>query len=216
VDHDRIENTFTLPRGHQLEIGLGPADYFNAANDMLILVIRENDAVWEVLDLYDVYRDGPGWQQLHDGLHGEPADMAAAHQWWLTSRDSPLLLGYRSLVALEAHFRDRDLDLASLLPPHPSLPSDAVVNALMDLRMLGMHRDGRFGLTAKAETVLHPASPAALKWFSVAMAAALRPADPQARQAFPRAPRPGTAVAPGSPGDTMPSSPSPHRPAPRR
>jgi hypothetical protein len=216
VDHDRVDNTFRLPGGHQLEIGLVPDNDFNAPNDILILAIREKEPAWGVVDLYDVYRDGPGWQQLHDGLNGEPADMAAAHQWWLANRDSPLLLGYRSLVAMEAHLRDPQMDLAKLLPPHPNLPPDALVNTLMDLRMLGINPDGRFGLTTKAEAVLRPAHAATLQQFSVAMAAALRPADPRTRQAFPRSPRPGLSAAPGSRGDTMPPSPPLNRPAASR
>ncbi|BCY10984.1 hypothetical protein [Actinoplanes sp. L3-i22] len=212
MDLDRVEHSGTLPDGRRAEIVMVVDETNYVEHEVLVLAVC--DHAWSnPTYLYSTYRDGPGWEQLHTGLVGEPQDLVAAYQLWSAHHLDPLPLGYLALAALEGHLRDSQEPFAALLPAIPTDRLGAALDALMDLRMVGLRPDGYFGLTARAEAVLRPDSAQELQHFAAAITAAMHPGDaamPLARHAF--LPLPGSTVKPTSSGD-MPPPPGPPRPA---
>lgn len=200
MDFSRVENSWTIP-------GSGGRRRLDIVEAMVEVGAKEVEVEWLMLSVstttsrrpaeqFEVYRNGPGWKQLYAGLVGDDSHMAAAHHWWTQHRDSPLVRGYHVLLALEGYLQSPDRSLADMLGARaaevkPGGLYSAIVDSLMDLRLLGLRPDGRFGITKQAEAVLRPTQPGTLERFGSAMTAALQQAEPTEASS-----RPGQAFAP--------------------
>ncbi len=92
------------------------------ADDRMLLAVWLDERADEPAERFEVYRDGPGWQQLDAGLFGSQRDMAAAFQSWMTNHDTPTIRGYQVLMAVQAQYMCTGEQLAAEL----GLPVDEV------------------------------------------------------------------------------------------
>ncbi|MEU7802661.1 hypothetical protein AB0B10_25715 [Micromonospora arborensis] len=196
MDYDRTDNSWSIVgSGRPKVLTIVSAEVESVGKEAELLMLKVSKPTSGRLEEhFAVYRNGPGWRQLREGLVGEGSHMAAAYQWWRQHRDSPLVRGYLVLVALEFQLKSPDRSLVDLVGAKAAdLKSggefSVIVDSLMDLRLLGLRPDGHFGITKQAEAVLRPTKPAALETFGSAIAAALQQArsadaSSRSRQAF--------------------------------
>ncbi|WP_328384322.1 hypothetical protein OHQ88_34285 (plasmid) [Micromonospora zamorensis] len=199
MDYGRVENSWPIPGsgGRELELISAADEDLVARKELMMLFVVKRGSPLRIVEHFSTYRNGPGWKQLRAGIAGGDAHMAAAHQWWTQHRDSPLVRGYHMLAALEVQLQQSpDRPLTDILGVRaaevsPGGQYSAVVDALMDLRLLGLRSQGRFGVTKQGDAVLRPTKAAMLEWFGSAMTAALQQAESTEARS-----RPGQAFAP--------------------
>lgn len=197
MDYGRTSNDWTVPGSPQgAWVSISSLENYDYADDRMLLAVWPAAGADEPTQRFEVYRDGPGWQVLETGLYGSPHDMAAAYRWWTEHRDTPTIRGYQVLAAVQAQDRCTDEKLAAELglrveEVHRGGRYGGIAEALTEMRLVGVHRDGWYAVTPDAAPVLQPAGggrdPA---WFGPALQAKLaqqgnprRPVGPG--QAFP-------------------------------
>jgi hypothetical protein len=232
MDHDRVENSWTIPGtpGRQIELIASATDGREddpAFDVMQVIELLGPSAHQTVHADYAVYLNGPGWQQqLRAALAGGSVEMAVAYIWWTRHRDTAPYAGYRLLTAFDRH---GPCAVRQVADPLRLRPTDVgyglygrALQALGYHNLVQVYRDGRYAITPAAEEVIRPGRTGGT-WprFRQAMQAALgrqqpggaiRPATLAKAFETPGQPTPRDTPAPSRSAQRSPSPPRPSAP----